>query len=90
MPTVEEARLFDEITRAEMAKIISVYAKKFRDKLETVKYACSQFSDMHETNEELQGFILSACQLGLMGYRSNGVDIKPVFDPNDPVTRAEF
>ena len=55
MPTIEEARIIDEITRAEMAKMISVYAKKFRGKTEdTSKQACTQFTDMHETNEELQ------------------------------------
>jgi len=91
MPTVMAARIYDPINRAEMAKMISVYAKKFTDLQEdTTKQACSQFRDMNQTNKELQGYIVSACQLGLMGYRSDGVRIKPTFSPNDPVTRAEF
>jgi hypothetical protein len=85
-----EARMHDGITRAEMAKLISLYVKKFMNKkIETVKTECANFSDINQVNGELQGYITEACNLGLMGYWANGVDIKPAFSPNEVITRAE-
>jgi hypothetical protein len=91
MQTFELARPFDYITRAEMAKMITVYAKSFLQKRPDIsKFSqCSAFSDMREVNTELQGFILQACELGLMGYYANGVEVQPAFRPNDKITRAE-
>ena len=91
MESLEEARIADAITRAEMAKVISVYAKTFMEKKPNVsKFTqCLAFSDMWEVNSELQFFILEACELGLMGYYANGIDIQPSFRPNDTITRAE-
>jgi hypothetical protein len=50
---------------------------------------CSAFTDLKKVNEELQGYIIEACKLGLMGYWANGVDIKSAFSPNEIITRAE-
>lgn len=55
MDTYEKARIEDKLTRAETAKIISIYAKKFLDKKEdTTKHLCTQFTDIKEVNTELQ------------------------------------
>ncbi|GHV28846.1 hypothetical protein FACS1894176_11500 [Bacteroidia bacterium] len=73
-----------------MAKLISLYVKMFTDKkVETIKAKCANFSDLNQVNGELQGYITEACNLGLMGYWANGVDIKPAFSPNEIITRAE-
>lgn len=67
MDSFEKLRINDGITRAEMAKMISVYAENVLDrKIDTNKFACSTFQDMDEVNEELKGYIIKSCQLGLM------------------------
>ncbi|MDR0650993.1 MAG: S-layer homology domain-containing protein [Candidatus Peribacteria bacterium] len=90
MNTIQSARLRDDLTRAEMAKIVSVYAKNILGKdIPDKKPLCKQFNDLNEVNEELQGYIAAACELDVMGYWSDGVSIKPSFNPNDNITRAE-
>jgi hypothetical protein len=90
MRTIQKARIHDGITRAEMAKIVSVYSKNILGKdIPNKKPLCKAFNDMNTVNTELQGHIVSACELDLMGYYSNGTTIKPQFDPNDLITRAE-
>ncbi|MDD2537208.1 MAG: hypothetical protein PHU61_01805, partial [Candidatus Absconditabacteria bacterium] len=89
-PTLDLARFGDSLTRAEAAKIISVYATKFLGKaIDTTKTACLGFSDLGEVDLELQGYVIQACQLGLMGYRADGISVKSHFLPNDMITRAE-
>jgi len=90
MRTIQLARIRDGITRAEMAKIVSVYSKNVLGKeIPNKKPQCRAYNDLHTVNAELQGYIISACELDLMGYYSDGVTFKPQFDPNDPITRAE-
>ena len=71
MPSLEAARFGDAITRAEVAKVISVYATQVLNKEILEKEACKAFMDIKEVNEELQGYITQACNLGLMGYRAD-------------------
>lgn len=88
--TFTEARMSDGITRAEMAKLVSIYVSKFMDKkVESTKAKCSQFSDLNKVSWDLQWYITESCNLGLMGYWANGIDIKPAFSPNEIITRAE-
>jgi len=56
MPTLSAARSFDTLTRAETAKMISVYAQTFMHKrLDATKVAqCSVFNDIYEISGELQ------------------------------------
>jgi hypothetical protein len=101
MQTYEEFRPNDTITRAEMAKIVSLYATAFTPNKGLQPLAgrdtdadmglstCTTFTDLNQTNPELQSYIIQACKLGLMGYYSDGTTIKPAFDPNDPITVAE-
>jgi hypothetical protein len=51
--------------------------------------ACANFADLNQVNPELQTYVTQACKLGLMGYYSNGVTVKPTFDPNAKLTLAE-
>ena len=90
MPSLEEARMDHTITRAELAKIITLYATKFHNKTpDTTKTQCGEYKDLNTTNAELAGYVVQACELGLMGYWSNGVVTKEYFSPNGVVTRAE-
>ena len=90
METLEDFRITDGITRAEMAKMISVYAEKFTDKTPDLSnYACMKFSDLEGINGELRVFIMKACQLGLMGYQADGTIVNSTFNPHATITRAE-
>jgi hypothetical protein len=84
-----DARVNDRVTRAEMAKMIAIYAKQFTNKAKTPRQACAQFQDLKQVNTELQRYITEVCALGLMGYWSNGRDVKNYFYPHDLLTRAE-
>ena len=90
MRTIQAARIHDNLTRAEMAKIISVFATRILGReVPNNKPQCRQFADLHTVNEELQGFITTACEIEQMGYRANGVDFLTYFRPNDKISRAE-
>jgi hypothetical protein len=87
-------RANDKINRAEMAKVISLYAQYFTlnkglQPLAREEIECSTFTDLDQTNSELQSYITQACELGLMGYYSDGKQIKPAFEPNANITLAE-
>ncbi|MDR0860575.1 MAG: hypothetical protein LBO09_06465 [Candidatus Peribacteria bacterium] len=51
---------------------------------------CTQFTDLNQTNPELQSYIIQACKFGLMGYYSDGVTVKPNFDPNAKLPLTEL
>jgi predicted transcriptional regulator len=90
MDTYETARIPAAIKRAEMAKMISVYAEKLRNKQpDTSKTQCAKFSDRNKVNTELQEYMTTACQLGLMGYYADGQEVQPTFRPTATITRAE-
>ena len=70
--------------------MISVYIEKMMPKMQpTSKPSCARFSDLNQVNAELQSYIVQSCELGLMGYFSDGETIKPDFSPNDTITHAE-
>ena len=89
----DDARMFEDLTRAEMAKISSIFAIKFFNKVPDISaekiYACSQYLDLGEVNEELQSYIIQSCELWYMWYLSNGSDYLDKFRPNDNISRAE-
>ncbi|MDR2416051.1 MAG: S-layer homology domain-containing protein, partial [Candidatus Peribacteria bacterium] len=120
----EEARLNDTITRAEMAKVLTVFVSNSLSPssqqsgsnntiggLSSPKFLaallrnsvllsgstsnapkrsqCTAFSDLNQTNAELQSYIIKACKFGLMGYYSDGKTVKPAFSPNATITLAE-
>jgi len=91
METYEDFRPYDAITRAEMAKIVVLYTKmitpNFLASEESID--CAFFTDLAQVNAELQAYITQSCELGLMGYYSDGETQKDAFSPNDRITRAE-
>jgi hypothetical protein len=88
--TYEAVRISDVITRAEMAKMISMLATKLWYKVPDVeKRECVQFADMKQVNEELQSYVIESCQLGLMGMHGDGIGVLETFSPTKTVTRAE-
>jgi len=82
--TIDGARLYDTATRAEFAKIASVYATDVLGKTPNASASCT-FSDLGAIQgSDLVTYVTKACQLGLMGVNTNGV-----FNPTGIVSRAE-
>ena len=91
MSDFEQFRFYDTITRAEMAKIISLYSLSVLHKLPTnLTSQCFLFDDLGDVNEELRRSIHLSCLYGLMGREANGTDVKSSFNPHDTLTRAEI
>ncbi len=81
-PTIEKANMKWKITRAEMAKMISNYAKNILGKIPDTSKSCS-FLDSNLAPNLIQS-ITESCQLWLMWQWVQN------FRPNDKITRAEF
>ena len=81
--TYEAANMTAPITRAEMAKMLSNYAKKFQEKTPDTSATCN-FNDTASVGGDLAVAIVESCQLGLMGQ---GIS---AFRPYDTISRAEF
>lgn len=86
-PSIEKAELQRGLTRAEMAKMMSVFAMKVFGK-KAVKTDTVQYADV-KMEGDLPGFIQLAYQLQIMGIDAKG-NALPSFNPNAEVTRAEF
>lgn len=86
-PSIEKAELNRGLTRAEMAKMMSVFATKVLGK-KVVKTDTVQYADV-KMDGDLPGFIQLAYQLQIMGIDAKGNAIEN-FNPNAEVSRAEF
>ena len=86
-----EARMEDDLNRSEMAKISSLFATEFLDKVpdESKQYFCSQYSDMWKLDNEMKFFVTQSCELWYMWYESNWVDTLKRFRPYTSLTLAE-
>ena len=83
MSNIDSANMYGAITRAEMAKMLSVYAKEVLGKKLDTSKACT-FTDIDSVKGDLHDFIIESCQLGIMGQ---GIT---AFRPYDTISRAEF
>lgn len=91
MPTIQQADMMRKLTRAELAKMMSVFTKNFTDrKAVENKAGCDMFADKAQVNAELQGFMKTACELEIMGLHSDGKTPLKNFMPNKFVSRAEL
>ena len=89
MDTVEDARLDQPLTRAELAKMMVVYMAKIAKKSPVVTGTVSYPDVKSEELGDLAGYIQLAYQFQIMGIDANG---KPIdeFNPNGLVTRWEY
>ena len=85
-PTIQQADLHRGLTRAEMAKMMSVFAVKVLGK-SPVLTGTVDYKDLNEVNGDLTGYIQQAYQLQIMGIDAKGNPIAN-FNPNAQVTRA--
>jgi hypothetical protein len=83
MSSIDNANMYGAITRAEMAKMLSVYATEVLDYKADTSKACS-FTDIDSVKGDLHDYIILSCQLGLMGQGITS------FRPYDTISRAEF
>ena len=88
MRTIQEARLDQPLTRAELAKIMSVYAMK-EYHLKPLRAAAVNYKDVNTDLGDLADYIQLAYQLQIMGINADGTPIQ-AFEPHKLVSRAEF
>ncbi len=88
MRTIQEARLDQPLTRAELAKIMSVYAMK-EYHLKPLKAGAVNYKDVNADLGDLADYIQLAYQLQIMGINADGTPIQ-AFEPHKLVSRAEF
>lgn len=87
---INDARLNDFLTRAEMAKMITHFVTTKLNKVPNAEKDCSAFSQsIVSYSQEMQDYMTKACQLDIMGVHP---DYRPLSDfmPFKNVTRAEF
>lgn len=83
MTSIDNANMYGELTRGQLAKMISNWAEKeLGTKVDATK-VCS-FTDANTAEGDLAAYLTKSCQMGLMGQ---GID---AFRPNAKVTRGEF
>ena len=83
MTSIDNANMYGELTRGQLAKMISQWAEKELWVTADETAACS-FTDANTAEGDLATYVVKACQMGLMGQ---GIT---AFRPNDKVTRGEF
>ena len=88
MRTIQEARLDQPLTRAELAKIMSVYAMK-EYHLKPLRAAAVNYKDVNTDLGDLADYIQLAYQLQIMGINADGTPMQ-AFEPHKLVSRAEF
>jgi len=76
------------LIRSHLAKMMSEYVMKVLGKSPDTTRKCI-FTDMSNQTEEFKKYAILACQLGLMGLKTDGTPATK-FDPDDQVNRAIF
>ena len=85
---ISGARIDQPLTRAELAKMMSVYVTKVLGK-QPVLTGVAQYPDVDSKMGDLADYIQLAYQLQIMGIHHDGTALSH-FEPNKFVTRAEF
>ena len=90
-PSLADARLLDYLTRAELAKMLSIFTLKYTDRQPILdKPFCDTYTDADQVNAELSSYMTTACKLEIMGLHSDGKTPLDAFMPNKHVSRAEL
>lgn len=88
--TVQSARMYDYVTRGELAKMLSQYAVQQLGLTPDTDKDCSAFADsITSQSKEIRNYMIMSCQLNIMGINPDTTALND-FRPNDTVTRAEF
>ena len=88
---INEARLKDFLTRAEMAKMVSVFATKELWMKPNTSKDCSNFAEsIAHYSQEMKDYMVMSCQLEIMWIHTTNYKAIPDFMPSKRVSRAEF
>ena len=89
---VNEARLDDDMTRAEMAKFVTQFALlSLKRSPANLNKDCSNFNDsIASYNNEMKNYMNLACKFEYMWIYSSNYAVLPDFMPGNTVTRAEL
>ena len=90
MPTLQAAMMEKDLTRAELAKILSVFAQKFLNKKVVENKQGCEFADKAEAAGDLANYMKLSCELEIMGLHADGKTPLVNFMPNKFVSRAEL
>jgi hypothetical protein len=85
----DETNMDTVLIRAHAAKMMSNYAMNVLDRQPDTKKKCL-FDDIDSQSEEIQQYIIIACQLGLMGLESDGITPATSFNPTIPLNKAQL
>jgi len=88
VPKIERANMTGILIRSHLAKMMSEYSIKVIGKTPDTTRKCL-FKDMEQQSDEFKKYAILACQLGLMGLKTDGTP-GDIFNPNGEVTRAIF
>lgn len=90
-PTMEDARFYDNLSRGELAKILSEYAIDvlWKKPIEW-KAGCDTYTDRPGMNDEVKHYTQLACELEVMWLKSDGKTPLDAFRPRDNVHRSEL
>ena len=88
---INEARLRDFLNRAEMAKMVSVFATKELWMKPNTSKDCSNFAEsIAHYSQEMKDYMVMSCQLEIMWIHTTNYKAIPDFMPSKRVSRAEF
>ena len=90
-PSIQEARMFDPITRSEFAKMIVVVWKEINKREFVAKPRCEigKYADVVTWSWEAP-YISDVCNMGIMGWLNDKSAPITNFRPYDYITRAEI
>lgn len=90
-PVFDENTMYTALTRVELARMMVMFSA-YTDKevLENTLCKTVPYKDTAELTEEELGFIVQACELGMMGRKAGRHELLEFFNPEGKVTRAEF
>ena len=89
--TFPSSWIYENLTRAELATIVSNFAKIQKRKVKFSKEICSKYKDLWEVdNLVLKEWLISSCQYGLMGMNPDGKTQIAYFEPNKTLYRYDL
>jgi predicted alpha/beta hydrolase family esterase len=83
MSPIDNANMYGDLTRGQLAKMISQWAEQEMG-VKADETAICQFDDLEKAEGDLANYIIKACKMGLMGQGIKN------FRPGDKVIRGEF
>ena len=89
--TFPSSWIYGNLSRSELATIVSNFAKMQKRKVKFSKEVCSKYKDLWEVNNTvLKEGVINSCQYGLMGMHPDGKTQITYFEPNKTLYRYDL